>query len=118
MEDNKLQVSTDQILGTPVITANGDIDIYSVASFRSSINEVLDTGANELIIDLKGVEYVDSSGFGALLGATKRVKPIGGKIILVGCSPSVARMMRITQLDTIFEIFEDCTQAVDSIKIH
>lgn len=118
MEDNKLEVTTDQTHGTPVITANGDIDIYSVASFKSKINEILDTGVNELIIDLKGVEYVDSSGFGALLGATKRVRPNGGKIILTGCSESVARLMKITQLDTIFEMYKDCIQAADSIKKH
>lgn len=118
MDENKLQVTTDKTLGTPVITANGDIDIYSVAGFKSSINELLDTGVNELIIDLKGVEYVDSSGFGALLGATKRVRPNGGKIILAGCSESVARVMKITQLDTIFDIYKDREQAVDSIKVH
>ena len=115
MEENKFGVTTDQTLSIPVITANGDIDSYSVARFKTVLNEMLDAGTNKLIIDMKGVDYVDSSGFGALLGATKRVRPNGGKIILTGCSESVLRIMKITQLDTIFEIYKDYQQALDSL---
>lgn len=116
MEENMLKVTKNEMYDIPVIVADGDIDIYSVASFKTAINEVLDTGANKLVIDLKDVEYIDSSGFGALLGATRRIRPNGGSIILTGCCDTVARIMKITQLDTIFVMCKDCQEAVDSIK--
>jgi anti-sigma B factor antagonist len=113
VENIRLRTAFEEISGIPVIRAAGEIDIYTVPDFKVAINEAIDGGAKRLIVDLTDVSYMDSGGFGTLLGATKRLRPQGGSICLVGCSQAVWRMLKITRLDTIFAVYPTLNDAVD-----
>jgi anti-anti-sigma factor len=69
-----------------------------------------------LIIDMNGVTYMDSSGFGALLGATKRLRPEGGALHLVGAKPTVERMLHLTRLDTVIDMYPTMDQAIAAAR--
>jgi anti-sigma B factor antagonist len=59
---------------------------------------------------------MDSSGFGALLSATKRLRPIGGTVNLVKCSGSIDRILKITRLNTVFGTFQSIDEALETVK--
>jgi anti-sigma B factor antagonist len=84
----------------------GQIDLSTVPELKAAMHAAIESGGRHIIIDLAGVRYMDSSGFGALLGATKRLRPVGGQLYLVGCTEPIVRLLRITRLDTIFEVYE------------
>ena len=103
--------------GIAVLGVAGEIDVYTAPEFKSAINRAIESGTTDLVIDLSQVSYMDSSGFGTLLGATKRVRPKGGSINLIGCSEAIERMMRITRLDTVFNLFSTVDEAASRIRL-
>jgi anti-sigma B factor antagonist len=116
LESIKLETAVSEISGLPVLKVAGEIDVYTAPEFKSAINAVIESGHKDLIVDLTDVSYMDSGGFGALLGATKRMRPRGGGINLVGCSEAIERMLRITRLDTIFGVFCEVDDAVRAFQ--
>jgi anti-sigma B factor antagonist len=65
---------------------------------------------------MEHVTYMDSSGFGTLLSATKRLRPEGGTVNLVHCNSAIDRMLRITRLNTVFGIFQSVDEAIEAAK--
>lgn len=112
VESIRLETAVSQVADVPVVRATGEIDVYTAPDFKSSISQAMNSGAKNLVIDLTDVSYMDSSGFGTLLGATKRLRPKGGKINLVGCSEAIERMLKITRLDSIFGMFSSVDDAL------
>jgi anti-sigma B factor antagonist len=102
--------------GLNVLDAVGEIDIFTTPAFKSAVYDVISRGQKQLIINMEQVAYMDSSGFGALLGATKQLRPAGGKVNLVKCNRPISRMLRITRLDTIFGVYSSEDEAMDDAK--
>jgi len=73
-------------------------------------------GHRHLFLDMREVLFMDSSGFGALLGATKRLRPEGGSLNLIGCNRTMQRMLHLTRLDTILGMFETEEEAMAAIQ--
>ena len=65
--------------------------------------------------DLTGVTFMDSSGFGTLLGATRRLRPGGGGLHLAGPNSTIQRMLRLTRLDSIMQVHETAEEAVQAV---
>lgn len=116
IEDVRIELALRQISDIPVLRVVGEIDVYTAPEFKSALNKTILTGASHLVIDLTDVSYMDSSGFGALLSATKQVRPKGGTVNLVGCSEAIERMLKITSLDTVFGMFPCLDDALESIS--
>ena len=85
-------------------------------AFEREIQQLFRRGQRHLIIDMNGVTYMDSSGFGTLLGATKRLRPEGGALHVVGAKPTVERMLHLTRLDTVIEMHPTLDQALSAAQ--
>ena len=94
----------------------GEIDIYTAPLFKQSVVNLVSEGTQNVIIDLSGVTFMDSSGFGTLLGATRRLRPGGGGLHLAGPNSTIQRMLRLTRLDSIMQIHESPEAAVAAVK--
>ena len=116
MDPTRLELGWRTEDGIPVIDVSGEIDVYTVPKFKEQLAELIDNENRFLIVNLKKVLYMDSSGFGALLGATKRLRPDGGALGLVGCNQVITRMLKITRLNTIFQMFETEQEAIATFK--
>lgn len=101
MEEQRLETRVRQTSDASVVDVQGEIDLATTSRFRSAVGEAIETN-NHVIINMTGVTYMDSSGFGTLLSATKKLRPAGGSIHLVGCNDVIERMLQITRLATIF----------------
>lgn len=102
------QVRTED--GVTVVEAQGEIDLATTSQLAAALHEAALTSP-QVIVDLSAVTYMDSSGFGTLLGATKKLRPGGGTLYLVGCRPNIERMLVITRLNTIFSIHKNEAEA-------
>jgi len=100
----------------PVIEVSGEIDVYTAPVFKGAVYEPITQGYRHIIVDMAHVSYMDSSGFGILLGACKRVMPNGGTVSLVGTNEMITRMLNITRLDTVFKLHDSIESAIEAIE--
>lgn len=99
-----------------LVTAIGEIDIYSAPMLKATIARAFDSGAKDLVLDMSNVTYLDSSGLGVLLGAVRRAKPKGGTVNLIGCTDATLRILDITNLRVVFGIFQTIREAREAIR--
>lgn len=90
----------------PVIDLSGEVDAYTSARFRETMVDLIETGAASLIVSMMKVEYIDSSGLGALVGGLKRSTERGGRIVIVCDNPQIRKVFEITGLEKVFPIYE------------
>jgi anti-sigma B factor antagonist len=96
---------------TTVIAVSGEIDVYTAPRLREKIISLVEAGRYELIIDLEGVEFLDSTGLGVLVGGLKRVRQHDGGIELVCTQSRILRIFRITGLSRVFDIYNTVEEA-------
>ena len=71
----------------------------SAESFRHTVDDALDvSGAKNILLDMRHVTFVDSSGIGAIIGRYKRVLALGGRVVACSLQPQVARMLEMSGL--------------------
>lgn len=116
MEGIRLETGFTNINGTRILDVAGEIDVYTAPQFKDAVNNILNAGQKHLIVNMAAVTYMDSSGFGTLLSATKRLRPQGGTVNLVKCNSAIDRILRITRLNTVFATFDSVDQAVQATK--
>jgi anti-sigma B factor antagonist len=112
----RLGIDVRRVQDLPVLFVTGEIDIYTAPLFKQAVVNLVSDGNSNVIIDLSGVSFMDSSGFGTLLGATKRLRPLGGGLHLAGANSTIQRMLRLTRLDTIMQIHDSVDDAVASVR--
>ena len=85
-----------------------------VAVLRAHINETVDQGRLNIVLNLRDVTYVDSCGIGVLVAKFVSLRRMGGDLRLVNMTSRSQRLMEITKLLGIFRIFESEAEAVSS----
>lgn len=81
-----------------VVTLSGDVDTAVVPDVREALDEVLGSGCSTVVLDLSGVTYADSSALGLLVWIDRRLRPMGGRLVLAGASRDVARILELSGL--------------------
>ena len=97
--------------GYTIMTISGELDIASVPVLRDQIPGLLPPQAGRIVIDLFGVTFCDASGLAALVGASRRADQLDGVLRLAAPTPLVATLLRLTGLDSRFEIFATVPEA-------
>lgn len=90
----------------PVIDLTGELDAYTSSRFRETMLELIENGTPSLIISMNEVEYIDSSGLGALVGGLKRATERSGKIAIVCNNPQIKKVFEITGLERVFPLYK------------
>ncbi len=117
LESIRLETEITEIEGIKVLKVAGEIDVYTAPQFKDAVNKVIGSGQKYLIIDMSGVTYMNSSCFGTLISATKRLRPQGGSVLLVKCNTGIDRILKITRLNTVFNTFSSIEEAIKSAKV-
>jgi len=102
-----------------VVQPVGILDDIRAGQLRREVGEVVASGANQVLIDLKDVTFVNSSGLSALVSALKTVRTSGGKLFLCSVNDQVKMLFQLTRMDQVFEVFEnqaDFTKKVITTK--
>ncbi|GAB7040866.1 MULTISPECIES: STAS domain-containing protein [Catenuloplanes] len=110
----ELQLATRTVAGHTVLEVGGEVDVYTAPRLRERLVELIDGGVRGVIVDLGGVEFLDSTGLGVLVGALKRLRPIGGTFGLVCAKEPLLKIFRITALDQVFPIYPSVDAAVQA----
>jgi len=98
-----------------VLTLNGDLVIGEPESaFKKTVTRLLEEGRVHLLVDLSAVNFLDSSGLGALVRALTNSQKEGGQTKLLHAGPQIRKLLEMTRLDSVFEIHDDIEAAVSS----
>jgi anti-anti-sigma factor len=89
------------------------LDAQHAPELKSELVQLNQDGVKNIIIDLKGTRYCDSSGLSAILVANRLCKGVNGIFILTGLEPAVAKLVTISQLDTVLNITHTLSEAED-----
>ena len=90
------------------------LDAHNSGELKAQMVRLFEEGKNNLIIDLQGVKFVDSSGLGAMVSGFKNASSRNGSLKLSGLQLQVKSMFELTRLHRVFEIFPDVDEALAS----
>lgn len=107
----ELDISTERDGAKCRITVGGEVDVYTSPQLKSHIVDAVDAGCIDLVVDLEGVTFIDSSGLGVLMSGLRRAKEQDGSMHIVCTRESILKILRITGLDKVFPIFSSVDDA-------
>lgn len=112
-----LKLTTRNLDGVTVVEATGRIILgHETNDLRESLKGLLANGATKIVINLANVDFIDSSGLGALVGLYSTANSRGAKIKLAAITKRFHELLMITKLLTVFDVYDDETAAVASFK--
>ncbi len=97
--------------GQIVTVTSPRIDAAIAIQFKEAMREHTVDGSGRVILDLSGVEFIDSSGLGAIVAAMKQLGA-GRRLDLAGLTPTVDKVFRLTRMDSVFKLFPSLDEAV------
>ncbi|HEY6221146.1 MAG TPA: STAS domain-containing protein [Candidatus Eisenbacteria bacterium] len=110
-----MQLSTREDGRVTIVTVGGDLVIGEPeAAFKKAVTRLIEEGRVNLLVDLKEVGFLDSSGLGALVRAMTLSQKEGGQTKLLRVGPQVRKLLEMTKLDSVFEIYDDPDRALAS----
>ena len=92
-----------------VLTVGGDLDVVGAPDLRQAVVVAVADGARLIALDLSDLDFVDSFGIGAVVGALKRLRQRGGDLALVCPSSRIRRVFEICDLDRIIALHDSVT---------
>jgi anti-sigma B factor antagonist len=101
---------------TVQLRVRGEIHASTAPEFSERLNDAIATGKTGVILDLTGVEFIDSTGLSVLLNGLRRVTRARGTMVLACANPTVLRLFEITKLDSTFEILPTCDEAIARLR--
>jgi anti-sigma B factor antagonist len=95
-----------------VVSLDGELDLHESPRVKDKLHPALNAQAPSVVIDLREVTYIDSSGLALFIETLQRIQAYGGKLALCGLRPSVQSIFEIARLDQIFKIYPDQASAL------
>ena len=111
---SELNITTRQVEGIIILDLSGSIALGETsAKLHEALRDLVNEGKRKILINLKNVSGIDSSGLGSLIAGYTTVEKSGGQLKLVNLTQRTIELMTITKLFTVFDIFEDEMTAID-----
>ncbi len=105
-------ISREENKGFLILHIEGEIDVYNAYELRNEINRAIEDKFYRVIIDLKNVSYIDSSGLGVLVSGVKTVMNHQGVLKLVELNEKIRSLTKLTGLEKFFEIYDSLADAM------
>lgn len=95
-------------------TSERRVDARIAADFKQQLLDAVDAGPSLIALDLSDVDFIDSSGLGAIVSALKHVGE-GGDLVIVGARPAVLSLFRLTRMDKVVRLYEGEADAIAAL---
>jgi anti-sigma B factor antagonist len=92
-------------LGCVVLEVQGDLDLETTPQLREGLQQLVDAGERQVVVDLAEVPFMDSSALGALVLIFTMLRDLGGRLSLATVQRPVASVLRITTVDTVIDVY-------------
>jgi anti-sigma B factor antagonist len=105
----------EQLGGIHVLRVGGELDLNAAPQLRGAFDELIETGARRVVLDLEETSFIDSTALGAIVGAHKRLQPEGG-LQLVCTNEHVLRIFGYAGVDEFLSIHDTRDAAVAALR--
>ncbi len=105
---------------------NGDVAVLHLqgkimggpdaTSLHEKLHQLIETGTRSVVIDLRDVDWMNSSGLGILIGGLSAIRKSGGDLRLASVTEKIEEVLRITKLDRVFDVYGSTDEAVTSYE--
>ncbi len=109
-----LEIQKREVEGVSIFDMKGRLTVGEASKPREALTEELSAGGRQVIFNLKDVEYIDSTGLGAMVICFTAVQKAGGALKLENLNKRNVELLVLTKLHTIFEVFSDEQDAINS----
>lgn len=99
-----------------ILAADGGIDAYNTEQFLGDLGKVVEAGVTKLVVDCRQVLSISSMGVAALVLVHKRLAERGGHVKLAAVQTRVFRILQITRLNTVFQIYPTVDEALQAFR--
>jgi len=111
-EELSIDIKSEKQGEALIYKLRGSLDLATSPSVRAALVEAASEGRHDIIVDLTQLEFIDSTGLGALIGAHRRALEHGGKVRLVVADGPIARLLNITGLIRVFPVYHTLDDAL------
>ena len=99
-----MDVSSRREAEFTVVAVSGEVDLYSSPSMREAVLSALSKKSPNVVVDLSGVSYMDSSGIATLVEGLQAARRIKGRLVLAGLTDRVREVFELARLQSVFEL--------------
>lgn len=92
--------------GVVLVEVDGELIVGNREEFKEVVIDRLDDGGRKFLVDFARSSYIDSSGLGALVSLSKRIREVGGELRLAGLNDDLRTLFELTKLNTLFQILD------------
>jgi len=113
-----LVVTTQQLPEALVLSVTGEVDLYTAPQLQAALENAVDAagpGRADVVVDLGGVGFLDSTGLGEIVAAHKALAAKDARLHLVVAHDRVRRLLRLTGLDGVLDVHPDLPAALGSL---
>lgn len=100
--------------GIVLVEVVGELIVGNREEFKRSVLERLEAGERKFVVDFQESSYIDSSGLGALVSLSRKIRESGGELRLAGLNEDLRTLFELTKLDTLFQISDTRELALDN----
>lgn len=111
-----MQVKQEEKSGISVCYVIGEIDINTAPQVKKFLDKLIGAKKGKIILNLKDVSYVDSSGLATMVEILKGMRSYGGKLKLTNLSTKVKNLFEITKLEKLFDIDSEEEEALEALR--
>ncbi len=101
---------------TYVIVPGEEIEVFNASELKDEIMKLIESGYLKIVMDLRNVEYMDSSGLGVIVSTLKKIKTVNGKLIISSPRSSIKQIFELTSLDKVFNVYETLEEALKDLE--
>ena len=116
MDQDVLQIATDQTEDITIVRLSGELDSMNVADLSAAYAALLESGRSLFVVDLSGIDFIDSAGLGGLVSLWERSMERGCFVAIGAQSPRVREVLQITGLNSVLKSYETMDAAKDGVR--
>jgi anti-sigma B factor antagonist len=107
MVSKPLETRTEHDHGAPRLVVSGELDLATAEVLEANLKEVESSEPDVLVLDLRELEFMDSTGLRAVIAADARARERGGRLVVVRAPEEVDRVFRLTRMDQHLELVDE-----------
>jgi anti-sigma B factor antagonist len=110
-----LRITEERRESAVVLHLHGELDLRTAPGLRVQLADLVRRCDADVVLDLDGVGFIDSTGLAAMLNALRRLTRAGRRLMLVCPDGAVLRILRLTRLDSTFTVHEYVDDALEAL---
>ena len=100
--------------GIVLVEVDGELIVGNREELKQSVMGRVEAGERKFVVDFQESSYIDSSGLGALVSLSRKIREAGGELRLAGLNEDLRTLFELTKLDTLFQISDTRELALDN----